>query len=96
MNGGCGGLALGLLVWFSEVCGFIVEWGSKLSQDKDFASCCQRLCLVPRGDDGGSALSKRARWTLRMCGRSISVVCVCNQSLELQDLSSMAALLPPL
>ncbi|KAG2278355.1 hypothetical protein Bca52824_060910 [Brassica carinata] len=80
-------------VVFRSVSCFVVEWGSKLSQDGDLASrFCQRLCLVLRGDDGGSALSKRARWILWLCGRCISVVCACNRSLEVQDLSSMAAL----
>ncbi|CAN7049949.1 unnamed protein product, partial [Brassica oleracea var. botrytis] len=64
-----------------------------LSQDGDLASrLCQRLCLVLRGDDGGSAMSKRARWILWLCCRSITVFCACNLSLEVQDLSSMAAL----
>lgn len=80
-------------VVFRSVSCFVVEWGSKLSQDGDLASrFCQRLCLVLRGDDGGSAMSKRARWILWLCGRCISVVCACNRSLEVQDLSSMAAL----
>ncbi|WZY89517.1 hypothetical protein YC2023_046252 [Brassica napus] len=80
-------------VVFRSVSCFVVEWGSKLSQDGDLASCfCQRLCLVLRGDDGSSAMSKRARWILWLCGRLISVVCACNRSLEVQDLSSMAAL----
>ncbi|WZY84349.1 hypothetical protein YC2023_030733 [Brassica napus] len=80
-------------VVFRSVSCFVVEWGSKLSQDGDLASrFCQRLCLVLRGDDGGSAMSKRARWILWLCGHCISVVCACNRSLEVQDLSSMAAL----
>ncbi|WZZ62236.1 hypothetical protein YC2023_062343 [Brassica napus] len=78
---------------FRSVSCFVVEWGSKLSQDGDLASrLCQRLCLVLRGDDGGSAMSKRARWILWLCGRSIFVVCACNRSLEVHDLSSMAPL----
>ncbi|CAN6978652.1 unnamed protein product, partial [Brassica oleracea var. botrytis] len=80
-------------VVFRSVSCFVVEWGFKLSQDGDLASrFCQRLCLVLRGDDGGSAMSKRARWILWLCGHSISVVCACNLSLEVQDLSSMSAL----
>uniref|UniRef100_M4F0K3 Uncharacterized protein n=1 Tax=Brassica campestris TaxID=3711 RepID=M4F0K3_BRACM len=80
-------------VVFRSVSCFVVEWGSKLSQDGDLASrFCQRLCLVVKGDDGGSAMSTRARWILWLCGRCISVVCACNRSLEVQDLSSMAAL----
>ncbi|KAF3519326.1 hypothetical protein DY000_02063950 [Brassica cretica] len=50
--------------------------------------------FLPKGY-GGSAFSKRARWVTWLCGRFVSVVCVCNRSLELRDLSSMAAL-PPL
>ncbi|KAH0855228.1 hypothetical protein HID58_016688 [Brassica napus] len=78
--GVCGGLAPGLIVLYSEVFNFVVEWGFKRSLDSDLVSrCLSKVRLVPKGD-GDSVLSKRARWITRLCGHSVSVVCACNRS----------------